>query len=198
MNALCVVGMTDDDSQDIRRVIALCFRGVNHMSDLDLERILSFDMEWLSPEEAELSVSKLIDRGWLLGERNNLAPAFATHDITTPIGWFPRPARLINPTEYNRLATEDKKPIVESSASVSKTAPTVQQTGTTSFDPREKLAGRLAKYIARSAKIPPEEIQRRAQRKQQALNYASNWLCLALIAREQNLQMEEIVAALSS
>ena len=68
----------------------------------------------------------------------------------------------------------------------------------TSKDPRAKLSTRLAKYISRTAKISIEEIERRAERKQQALKYASNWLCLALIAREQNLPMEEIVAALSS
>ncbi|DAC58851.1 MAG TPA: DUF2240 family protein [Candidatus Poseidoniaceae archaeon] len=190
--------MTDDENQDIRRVISLCFRGMEQMSDLDLERILSFDMEWLSPEEAELSVSKLIDKGWLLGGRNNLSPAFTTRSITTPIGWFPRPARLINPIDYNPIISENATQKVARSISVLEATPEVQQTAPASLDPREKLSGRLAKYIARSAKISPEEIQRRVQRKQKALNYASNWLCLALIAREQNLQMEEIVAALSS
>ncbi len=65
--------MTGEDTEDIRRVISLCYRGIRQMSDLDLERILSFDMEWLSPEEAEQSVSNLIDKGWLLGERDNLS-----------------------------------------------------------------------------------------------------------------------------
>ena len=36
-----------------------------------------------------------------------------------------------------------------------------------------------------------------AIRKQQALNYAAKWVCLALIAREQNLEMEQIIRALS-
>ena len=66
------------------------------------------------------------------------------------------------------------------------------------LDPREKLANRLKKYIARQSKIPLDEIERRTDRKQKALNYASNWLCLALIAREQNLEMEQIITALSS
>ena len=61
--------MTDDNQEDVRRVIAICFRGTEAMSDLDLERILSFDMEWLSPDEAEACVSQLIDKGWLTGDR---------------------------------------------------------------------------------------------------------------------------------
>ena len=56
----------------------------------------------------------------------------------------------------------------------------------------------LKKYISRQTKIPIDEIERRSERKQKALTYASNWLCLALIAREQGLEMEQIVSSLSS
>ena len=55
--------VTDEDYEDIRRVIALCFRGIKKMSDIDLERVLSFDMEWISPEQSEKVVSKLIETG---------------------------------------------------------------------------------------------------------------------------------------
>ena len=190
--------MTGEDTEDIRRVISLCYRGINQMSDLDLERILSFDMEWLSPEEAEQSVSNLIDKGWLLGERNNLSPAFDIQNIPTTIGWFPRPARLISPTDFNPQQSNS----IPQPSETSELVVTSHRSNTTveisSKDPRAKLSTRLAKYVSRTAKISIEEIERRAERKQQALKYASNWLCLALIAREQNLPMEEIVAALSS
>ena len=93
--------MTGEDTEDIRRVISLCYRrGLGNVRPRPKERILSFDMEWLSPEEAEQSVSNLIDKGWLLGERDNLSPAFDIQNIPTPIGWFPRPARLISPTDF--------------------------------------------------------------------------------------------------
>ena len=65
-------------------------------------------------------------------------------------------------------------------------------------DPREKLAGRLTKFIARQSKLSVEEINRRATRKKQALVYVSNWFCLALVAREQGMEMESIVSSLSS
>lgn len=55
--------VTDEDFDDIRRVIALCFRGISKMSDIDLERVLSFDMEWLSTEQSEQVVSKLMETG---------------------------------------------------------------------------------------------------------------------------------------
>ena len=64
--------MTDEDYYDICRVLSLCYRGVEVLSDLDLERILSFDMGWLTPEDAETAVSALIDKGWLVGNRDEL------------------------------------------------------------------------------------------------------------------------------
>ena len=191
--------MTDEDSEDIRRVISLSFRGQQSISDLDLERILSFDMEWLSPEEAETAVSKLIENGWLIGNRESLTPAFDARSITTPIGWYPRPSRLLQPVEFGQKESADEEITSESNsnATIIETR-VVEQTSKNLSDPREKLANRLKKYISRQTKIPIDEIERRSLRKQKALTYASNWLCLALIAREQGLEMEQIVTSLSS
>ena len=192
--------VTDEDYDDIRRVIAICFRGISKMSDIDLERVLSFDMEWLSPEQSEQVVSRLMETGWLKGNREELRPSFDTKGISTPIGWFPRPSRLISPADFGDL------PTVEVNQSISQTStakPTSKVTNKVlseneSTDPRSKMVARLKKYIARQTKIPVEEIERRADRKQKALGYATGWLALALVAREQNLAMEQIITALSS
>ncbi len=190
--------MTDEDIDDVRRVISLCYRGQEKISDLELERILSFDMEWLSPEEAEIAVSKLIEAGWLIGNRESLIPAFDIKNISTPIGWYPRPSRLLQPVELKPSDHLDKAPSNDTILPSVKEQKQVEKTIIDSIDPREKLANRLKKYISRQTKIPIDEIERRSQRKQNALNYASNWLCLALIAREQGLDMEQIVASISS
>ena len=190
--------MTDDNQEDVRRVIAICFRGTEAMSDLDLERILSFDMEWLSPDEAEVCVSQLIDKGWLIGDRNSLVPSFKLRNITTPIGWFPRPPRLLSPPDYKEAQTAQE---IAKSGDKSNVSPHAERFPLPIYsgnDPRDKLSNRLAKFIARQSEISVDEIERRALRKQQALNYASKWVSLALIAREQNLQMEQIIKALSS
>ncbi len=197
---ICVKDVTDEDYDDIRRVIAICFRGISKMSDIDLERVLSFDMEWLSPEQSEQVVSKLMETGWLKGNRDELSPSFDTKGISTPIGWFPRPSRLISPADFR------DSPKVELKQSISQTPTAKSSTKVTnkvlaenqSTDPRSKMAARLKKYIARQTKIPVEEIERRAERKQKALGYATVWLALALVAREQNLAMEQIITALSS
>jgi len=190
--------MTDENFDDVRRVISLCFRGFDNISDLDLERILSFDMEWLSPEEAETAVSNFIDKGWLTGSREKLSPTFDTKSVTTPIGWFPRPSRLLHPVGFEKQETVEESKIPENNSKVEHVKEKNNLKPVSNLDPREKLANRLKKYIARKSKIPIDEIERRSERKQKALNYASNWLCLALIAREQNLEMEQIITALSS
>ena len=192
--------MTDEDYEDIRRVIALCFRGIKKMSDIDLERVLSFDMEWLSPDQSEQVVSKLMETGWLIGDRDKLSPNFDVKDVSTPIGWFPRPSRLMSPIDFGTSTTDevDNSKSQPAKAKPETTVDAKVPLPSSSTDPRSKLSSRLMKYIARQTKIPVEEIERRAERKQKALGYATIWLSLALIAREQNLVMEQIITALSS
>ena len=55
----------------------------------------------------------------------------------------------------------------------------------------------IAKFIAKQSQLEVQEVERRAQRKAKALTYASHWVCLALVAREQGLVMDDIAAALS-
>ena len=193
--------MTDEDYNDICRVLSLCYRGVEILSDLDLERILSFDMGWLSPEDAEIAVSALIDKGWLVGSRDELTLAGEIEQKETPPGWFPRPTRLTEPVKFT-VIKQDSTPSVDEDKIEVSTQPVTVSTAKPSSpemnDPREKLAGRLTKFIARQSKLSIEEINRRATRKKQALVYVSNWFCLALVAREQGIEMESIVSSLSS
>ena len=193
--------MTDEDYYDICRVLSLCYRGVEVLSDLDLERILSFDMGWLSPEDAEIAVSALIEKGWLIGNRDELTLAGEIEQKETPPGWFPRPTRLTEPVKFTVIKqdstpsmNENKTEVATQPATVSTSKPSSPEMN----DPREKLAGRLTKFIARQSKLSIEEINRRATRKKQALVYVSNWFCLALVAREQGIEMESIVSSLSS
>jgi len=64
-------------------------------------------------------------------------------------------------------------------------------------DPRSKMERRLKKFVSKQSKLDMDEIERRILRKKNALGMVSNWLCIALIAREQGLEMNSIVEALS-
>ncbi len=190
--------MASEDVEDIRRVLAICFRDGEKLDALDIERILSFDMEWVNPSEAEKIVQALIGKGWLGGEENALMPRVSLKDVHSPLGWFPRPSRLLHPVHASEREEqneqENPKPAVEN---VAKAKPQPLSYAADSNDPRAKLTQRLSKYISKASEISLEEVERRAKRKHQALKYASTWMCLALVAREQNLSMKEITDALS-
>ena len=94
--------MTEADAEDIRRVLAICFRGESELDAMDIERILSLDMGWLKPDEAATSVQALIASGWLTGGQENLSPVDDFSSSVTPLGWYPRPQRLIHPVPYKR------------------------------------------------------------------------------------------------
>jgi len=201
MSAIHVVNMGGEDVEDIRRVLAICFRDGKPLAAIDVERILSFDMEWLSPDDAETAVRSLISAGWLNEEEDSLIPSISTSGITAPLGWFPRPTRLTNPVSVQVINEEEVRTEKVTEAIPIAVTPTVKAEVTTSeeinADPREKLAQRLAKFIAKTSKINIEEVERRANRKQKALAVATNWMCLALVAKEQGIQMKEIVDALA-
>ena len=203
MSACHVVFMGNEDVADIRTVLAICFRDGKPLDAIDVERILSFDMEWLSPDDAEIAVQSLISAGWLCGEENALTPSIDLSGITAPLGWFPRPSRLTNPVsiKLNEQTNQTIIPeLVDEVNTIKITATNKIEIATPqedNSDPRVKLTKRLTKFIAKTSKIEIEEVERRANRKHKALAVATNWMCLALVAREQGIQMQEIVDALA-
>tara|TARA_B100000900_G_C20602290_1_gene726173 strand:+ start:4910 stop:5503 length:594 start_codon:yes stop_codon:yes gene_type:complete len=195
--------MADADVDDIRRVLAVCFRSGQSLSDLDIERILSFDMGWLSPEEAGEAVKALIDSGWLTGDLDALSSVLTSNPVTTPLGWFPRPSRLMNPIKYDSVKFQDASNDVERvvvkqpNNATTKVVNEIGEQENITKDPRSKMERRLKKFVSKQSKLDMDEIERRILRKKNALGMVSNWLCIALIAREQGLEMNSIVEALS-
>ena len=191
--------MTESESEDIRRVLAICFRGVSELDALDIERILSLDMGWLKPDEATTAVQALIKAGWLTGAQESLSPIEDFSSFSTPLGWFPRPQRLLNPNPFSRHDVEPTEEINKTTLPPSKekkpkpVAELKQETN----DPRATTTRRLLKYIARASGLEAEEVQRRATRKQRALVHVTGWMALALVARDQGLDMDSVIQALS-
>ena len=194
--------MADADVDDICRVLAVCFRHGNSLSELDIERILSFDMGWLSPDEASTAVHALIDSGWLIGNEDSLQPIVKNNSITTPLGWFPRPSRLINPVKYDSIQFSEKsnEENIQPPQQIKKIEESVKNENipeSISKDPRAKMERRLKRFVSKQSKIDIEEIERRIQRKKNALSFVTVWMCIALVAREQGLEMKDIIDALS-
>ena len=191
--------MTESGSEDIRRVLAICFRGVLELDALDIERILSLDMGWLKPDEATTAVQALIKAGWLTGAQESLSPIEDFSSSSTPLGWFPRPQRLLIPNPFSKSDAEPKEEVNETPlpASTEKKSTPVAELKEETNDPRASTTRRLLKYIARASGLETEEVQRRATRKQRALVHVTGWMALALVARDQGLDMDSVIQALS-
>ena len=103
---------------DIKRVLAICFRDGSSQTADDIERILSFDMGWFDTDTAHDAIKALIFAGWIIDDAGMLSPNCDIRGMQAPLGWQPRPSRLTDPVvnEQNRekqARTPMTKPDVE-------------------------------------------------------------------------------------
>ena len=182
------------ESDDVKRVLAICFRTGESQTADDVERILSFDMGWMDTDTAHDAIKALIFAGWIKDENDLLSPNCDIRGIKAPLGWQPRPSRLTDPvvnseSNINTVRVETHKIQVEKEVEPLENAIT---------DPRARMEKRLAKFISKQSGIELQEINRRAERKVKALRYCTIWLALCLISREQDLDMGPIIDSFSS
>lgn len=190
-------GMSENH-EDIRRVLALCFRSGEKQTASEIERILSFDMGWMDTDTAFNAVRALVKSGWIKEEQGFLTSNCRIKGIVAPLGWQPRPSRLLQPVVFESESEEIKIAVVQSGKELVKQEPDVEVSETKVIDPRARMEKRLAKYISKQTNIPQDEIVRRAERKIGALRYCTMWLALCLISREQGLEMNSIIDSFSS
>ena len=188
-----VIVMTPE-IEDIKRVLAICFRDGSSQTADDLERILSFDMGWMDTETAHDAIKALVFAGWIIDEEGMLSPNCDIKGINAPLGWQPRPSRLTDPAVNDTGSAQQAEQTADESEVVEK----VVQTDTQPADPRARMQKRLVKFISKQSGIDSDEITRRAERKVKALRYCTMWLALCLISREQNLEMNSIIDSFSS
>ena len=178
MHIQCMAG-AERAVEDIMRVLALTFRGrPEGLESADVARSWSLDWQWLAPHEADVAVKQMLQSKWLIESEEGVSPGVDISNISAPLGWFPRPSHLMHPPLHRGSA-----PVVEA---VMADIPHVEET------PQTGPAGR----ISDSSGIPVEEIERRAIRKKRALGCVEEWLCLALVAREQGLDLEPLIPVL--
>lgn len=188
---------------DILRTLCHVFKSEDCLEIEDVERILSFDLRFLTPDDSEQAVRRLIESGWLIEKDEILTSTIPLSGIEKPpLSWMPRPIRLLNPVNYNREILKDEpKSEQKKPQTVSEVQPKIakksQQT-VNADDPRSGKERLLLGYISRKTGLAKEEIIRRRDRKNKALEPSTTWICLALIAREQGLEMSEIIQSLSS
>ena len=188
VRSLRLVKMSEE-VEDIKRVLAICFRDGSVQSSDDVERILSFDMGWMDTETAHNAIKGLTFAGWIIDKDGELSPNCEIRGVKAPLGWQPRPSRLTDPI-VNSASKQDGTKDVQKEHII---LPTAENTEIESTDPRERIEKRLIRYISKQSGIEIDEIKRRAERKNRCLKYCKMWLALCLISREQDLEMNSII-----
>jgi hypothetical protein len=177
-----------NEVEDIRRVLAICFRSEGALSPDDLERVLVFDMDWMNTDTAHDAITALTFAGWLKEDNGLLTPNCDLRGVNAPLGWQPRPSRLTAPAVHEGA---DVSPVVVEAVET----PVIREPAP---DPRSRLEKRLIRFISAQSGLEKDEVARRADRKVSALRHCTTWLALCLVSREQGLEMGAIIDSLTA
>ena len=186
--------MHDEFINEIQKLFFVSFSDDIELSISDLERLWSLELQWMMPEEASSVIKKLIQSGWLVSENNMLSPVNIDEYNSPSLGWQPMlriissPPLFVSESVSPSLVKTEIKPeivvnVVQSEIASSETHPP---------DRSESNIPSLIRYIAKKSEIDNREVVRRAQRKRRALGPVTLWMSLALVAREQGLDMVEV------
>ena len=186
--------MHDEFINEIQKLFFVSFSDDIELSISDLERLWSLELQWMMPEEASSVIKKLIQSGWLVSENNMLSPVNIDEYNSPSLGWQPMlriissPPLFVSESVSPSLVKTEIKPeivvnVVQSEIVSSEKHPP---------DRSESNIPSLIRYIAKKSEIDNREVVRRAQRKRRSLGPVTLWMSLALVAREQGLDMVEV------
>ena len=185
------------DAEDIRRLLAITWRtwGSEPLNPNSITRTWSLDLGWLSPNDSEVLLSKLIAKGWLISSKTGLSTKSNLIGVNVPLGWYPRQRILDNPplfkSDENEAVEEFKDGEIKGNFVVSE-----EKANESIEQPSEKETydvPALLIMISKQAKMPKQEIMKRAQRKRKTLGFVTIWMSLFLVAKELGLDIKKIV-----
>ena len=186
--------MSDESINEIQKLIFVSFSEDKNLTISELERLWSLELQWMMPEEASLVIRKLIQSGWLVLENNLVSPVNLDKQYFPSLGWQPM-LRIISspPIFISESVSSVEKVDIESEIVVN----VIQSEKNPSPsrhppDRSESNIPTLIRFIAKKSKIDNREVVRRAQRKRRSLGPVTLWMALALVAREQGLDMVEV------
>ena len=212
------------EQTDISRILFTIFDGLEpqEINKADVVRLWSLEMQWFSPEESQSVVEALTDAGWisLKGEALHLVEGVKLE--IPSLGWRPMTRRMLSPPPYKTPAKEESKdstsdfsqPKVStreeknnepkngqnfSRPKVARSSENPQSESSNSPIPIDRAEGSiptLIELIASQSGLENNEVVRRAQRKRRALGPVTLWMALALVAREQGLDMQRVSSAI--
>jgi hypothetical protein len=203
--------MSQGHEQEIGRLLQMSMAGLPRDSAAreELSRIWSLELQWFTPEEADLITGMLCERGWLVEVEGRLAPVAGLELARPPLGWRPIARSMADPPHFERPPPRmeaPQKPPGPSEAAVEpplpkrQPMPLISDPKPTSMPPdgAEGSIPSLISMIGEKSGLDNKEVMRRAQRKRRALGPVTLWMALALVAREQGLDMHEVSLAIEA
>lgn len=187
--------MSEESINEVQKLIFVSFSEQTELSISDLERLWSLELQWMMPEEASLVIKKLIKSGWLVSENNLVSPVYLDKQSSPSLGWQPMLRIISSPPIF--VYESVPSAIVKAEAKSEIIVNVVQSEKTFSSekhppDRSESNIPTLIRFIAKKSEIDNREVVRRAQRKRRSLGPVTLWMALALVAREQGLDMVEV------
>ena len=96
--------MSEAHEQEIGRLLQISMAGLPGDSTTreELSRIWSLELQWFTPQEADLIANRLSERGWLVETEGGLSPPLGLELPRPSLGWRPLARRMIDPPEFKR------------------------------------------------------------------------------------------------
>ena len=211
------LSQVSEAENDICRLLAMTWRtwGNEPLDASSITRTWSLDLGWLAPTDAEVLLTKLLAKGWLISKDDMLSTNYELDDVSVPLGWFPRATVLEEPptcpqsnresqntskSDNNLSIEKDSSPTLEEKKesrendtpdtgpipSIKKSI--VMNTGQQSFN-----VPALLQIISKESNLARQEVMRRAQRKRKSLGHITAWMALILVARELKIDIDNLI-----
>ncbi len=196
--------MGNDHQQDVCHLLYISLEGLSGgtASRGELSRIWSLELQWFTPEDADEVVVALTKGGWLTESEGRLAPSLGLELSRPPLGWQPTLRSLLGLSEFQQVPSAPTTPVQELTrvADEPKPMPRISDPIPSNLPPdrAEGSIPQLIGMIADKSALENKEVMRRAQRKRRALGPVTLWMALALVAREQGLDMHDVTTAIEA
>ena len=203
--------MSEAHEQEIGHLLQISMAGLSGDSTTreELSRIWSLELQWFTPQEADLIADRLSERGWLVEAEGRLSLPLGLELLRPSLGWRPLARRMVDPPEFKLrtphaetppIPRESTEEVVEPPAPKQQPMPRISDPEPTSMPPdrAEGSIPGLISMIGEKSGLENKEVIRRAQRKRRALGQVTLWMALALVAREQGLDMQAVNLAIEA
>ena len=195
--------MVDEYRSEVCHLLHISLEGLSGgvTTSGELSRIWSLELQWFTPQEANEIVTVLIERGWLTESDGRISPPIGVDLSRPPLGWRPSRRRLLEiPVLSESPMTPTVREPVTEAPDKPKPMPRISDPTPSNLPPDRaegSIPGLIA-MIADSSALANKEVMRRAQRKRRALGPVTLWMALALVAREQGVDMHDVTSAIEA